>query len=174
MTTDDQTEFVMDTSGYPEALRPLKQALLVEYGHFADRRFKNIDKSAHFIVDDREDAPAFARDGSPYGWFCEIFADVEAPARVLLSIVGPLPTGAHVQAWLQGHGVAPITNQFSYRLRHNFTVEPSNLEKLPQLADALMKDRKTSSVKSDYYVCPRIADSLIRLYRTLSAHWRTG
>jgi hypothetical protein len=37
----------------PAETRALKQALLNQYGHFADKRIKNIDKSNLFIVDDR-------------------------------------------------------------------------------------------------------------------------
>ena len=58
-------------------MRPLKQALLDQYGHFADKRIKNNDRGSLFIVDDRGPGDHGA-DGKLFLWFCVIFAEVIA------------------------------------------------------------------------------------------------
>jgi len=156
-----------------EELRNLKQALLDEYSHFADRRLKNIDKGDRFIIDDREGNRSYGSDGTPYGWFCEMYADVENPTSINVAIVGPLPTNDAVEKWMTKNDVKLVKGQYGARDRHIFTVTPANVDMLASFAKALKSlglDKNRRS-KSDYYVCPRIASCLLRLQEVLKAYW---
>ncbi|MDE2464987.1 MAG: hypothetical protein KGO02_14895 [Alphaproteobacteria bacterium] len=156
-------------------LRPLKQALLDEYGHFADRRLKNIDKGSRFIIDDRDGGgPSFGADGTPYGWFCEMFADVETAQPLKVTIKGPLPTGDAVIAWMKANGSNFVEDRYSFRDSRIFVVTPTDKDKLLSLAKALESLIANSGQKrerSDYFVCPRIAASLRRLHQLLDRQW---
>ena len=79
--------------------RALKSAFLAEYGHFADRRIKNIDRASRFLVDDREQG-GLASDGQPFGWFCEVIADVLGDDKIRVTLQGQIPQGNAVQVWM--------------------------------------------------------------------------
>lgn len=81
-----------------DSKRALKQSLLDEYGHFSDKRIKNINKSNTFIVDDRTDRDV-AADGSLYGWFCTMFLEVNTEDQVTLVFGPEAPVNDKVQAW---------------------------------------------------------------------------
>jgi len=72
--------------------RALKRVLLAEYGHFADRRIRNIDRASLFLVDDRFQG-GLASDGRPYGWFCEVFANVTGDDEIGVILSGQIPHG---------------------------------------------------------------------------------
>lgn len=168
----------MNTSALvqPEELHPLKHALLAEYGHFADRRIKNPDKSNRFIIDDRDHGPSFASDGMPYGWFCEMFAEVVRPDAVRITIRGNLPMGPNVVLWLEKNS-AEAQQPFAHQPPiHNLTITPINLDELLTLADALMAivHRRMARKNSDWYVAPRVAGSLRRIHAALKQHWEVG
>jgi len=61
-----------------EELRPLKEALLAEYGSFVDKRVKTIDRGDRFIVDDqtRND---FGADKQLYGCSVRCSLPFEVP-----------------------------------------------------------------------------------------------
>jgi hypothetical protein len=99
--------------------RALKSALLAEYGHFADRRIKNIDRASRFLVDDR-DHGGLASDGQPYGWFCEVIVDVLRDDKISVTLRGQIPQGNAVQAWMTKHNVQ-ISRPF-YREQMTFEV----------------------------------------------------
>lgn len=86
-----------------ELLRPLKQSLLNEYGHFADQRLKKIDSGSLFIVDDRIPSDHGA-DRKLYPWFCLIFADVIEPNAVKVTMRGGIPRSANVEKWIRRMG----------------------------------------------------------------------
>jgi len=154
-------------------LRPLKQALLNEYGHFADKRLKNIDKGSHFIIDERENGRSFGADGTPYGWFCEIFAEVESSSSLRIIIRGPLPTGPLVERWMEENGATLESNRVTFRDNRSFRVTPTDMTRLLTLASALesliAKDKQRE--KSDYFVCPRMAANFRRLHTVLQNRW---
>ncbi len=160
-----------------EELHPIKRAFLAEYGHFADRRIKDLDKSDRFIIDDRDGGgPSFGADRTPYGWFCEMFADIKQPDIVQITIEGPLPTGDSVIVWLTQNSVKPNDRFGSGRSQYRFVVSPHNLDKLLSLADALNKliaNRNAKRDNSDWFTIPRIAACLGRVHRVLSVHWKT-
>jgi hypothetical protein len=154
-----------------ESQRPLKNALLAEYGHFADRRIKNPDRAQRFLVDDR-DQGGLASDGQPFGWFCTVTADVMATDSVRVSLGGQIPHGHTVEEWMAEHGVA-VVSRFG-RDALTFDVSPKNVDALTELAKAfisIVKPPARYSVPSYKYACPRVADSLQRLHKVLASYF---
>lgn len=158
-----------------EELHPLKRALLEEYGHFADRRIKNLDKSNSFIIDDRDKGRSFASDGTPYGWFCEMFLDVISRNAVRITIRGNLPIGPDVTAWLDRNGVKAEKPFNHLPPTRSFVITPADIDELLALADALkmLVERRIVREKSDWYVAPRVAACLCRIRDALKQHWNT-
>jgi len=147
--------------------RALKSALLAEYGHFADKRIKNIDRASRFLVDDREQG-ALASDGQPYGWFCEVIVDVLSNDKISMILQRQIPQGAAVQAWMTKYN-AQVTRPF-FKNQMTFEVSRADVGKLNELATAFISIvRPPARYKevSYKYACPRVADSLERLHRVL-------
>jgi hypothetical protein len=148
-----------------EQLRPLKQTLLDEYGHFADQRIKKIDTGSVFIVDNRGPGD-YGADRKLFLWFCSIFANVVEPNAVEITMRGGIPRSAAVEAWIKKYAADDEKYGLSFR------VTPDDLDKLPALAKAVRSIiRARYSVKAYKYVCPRTAASLERLHAKLSKHW---
>jgi hypothetical protein len=148
--------------------RQLKQALLKEYGCFSDRRIKNIDRRARFIVDDRC-AGDYGADRNLFGWFCSIFAEVIGSQTVKVTLCGGVPISNSVTVWQQQYDVEAIDHQIA------FTVNPDDLPKLSELAQAfeaiVAHGAPRYPVNAYKYVCPRTAAALERLRECLSKHW---
>jgi hypothetical protein len=150
-----------------ENLRPLKEALLHEYGTFADKRIKNIDRGDRFIVDDRTINDVGA-DRGLYGWFCSMFLDVQEPKAVDLWLERTLPMSPAVADVLERAGAEQ--RNMGYRIR----IDPENLETLTDLSVALraiVRPGARYDTPSHKYVCPRTAGSLERLCNALKQHW---
>ena len=148
--------------------RPLKQALLNHYGHFADQRIKNIDRGVLFIADGRGPGDHGA-DRKLFLWFCMIFAGVIDAGRVEVSLRGGVPKSASVNAWIQKHGAAGSDGSLV------FTVTPNDIGKLDELAAAfrfiVRPGAPRYAEKAYKYVCPRSAAALDQLSRVLAGHW---
>ena len=148
-------------------LRPLKQALLDEYGHFADLRIKKIDTGDRFIVDDRTRGD-YGADRQLYGWFCSMYVTVQAPDELEMWIENTLPTSPGVQRWLREAEADRYAN--GYR----FAITDDNYDDLAALADAvaaIVRSGARYDTPAYKYVCPRTARSLRRLHRVLAHHW---
>jgi hypothetical protein len=148
-------------------IRALKQALLREYGHFSDKRIKNIDKGSSFIVDDRVPQDHDAR-GELFLWFCGIFGDVVDAQTVRVILRGGVPRGTSVNNWAKRYGVT------SDEVGLSFSVKPADLRKLIELATAvrsIVRPGVRYPVKAYKYVCPRVAAALDRLHEVLANHW---
>ncbi len=65
----------------------LKRKLFDEYGGFADKRIKNLDKGERFIIDDRSPTQDFGSQRL-YSYFCAIFADVISEVKLELFYLG--------------------------------------------------------------------------------------
>lgn len=142
----------------------LKQALLAEYGHFADQRIKRLDKGHLFIVDDRSPGD-YGANRQLFSYFCLIWADVIGPDEVEVTLRGNVPAGASVSQWRKANGIKG-TEAIVFR------VTPNSLEKLTTLAAAFKAIVAGSySVKSYKFTCPRTAKSLVRLHKALAKHW---
>src|SRR5438128_2016102 len=100
----------------------LKSILLQEYGSFADKRIKRLEKAKTFTVDDRSEADCGAK--GLYSCFCMIFADVESENRVTITLLGNVPKSTKVQAWLDKHDLATSKNLNGELLR--FEITPSS------------------------------------------------
>lgn len=143
-------------------MRELKQALLAEYGSFADKRIKNIDTGHLFIVDDREGGDV------GYLWFCMVFADVQDANTVKVSLAQGVPYGPSVDEWCRKTGVAAGKKAIE------FTVTSATLERLTSLGNALQQIVRPGARYEEAafkYVCPRTARSLERLASTLARAW---
>jgi hypothetical protein len=147
----------------------LKQHLFDEYSGFADKRIKNLDKADTFIVDDRGDTDN-ASDGSLYSYFCMIFAKVVSPDTVEVQLIGNIPMGPAVSAWIDQH--RPELRD-GMQASMSFRTSIGEEGKLDDLGAAIRSIVRPGGprykVASYKYVCPRTADSLDRLARTLRA-----
>jgi hypothetical protein len=151
--------------------RALKGAFLKEYGHFADKRIKNIDRASRFLVDDRHQG-GLASDGQPYGWFCEVIADVLDDDNICVTLQGQIPEGSAVQAWMTKYNVH-ISGPF-HKDRMIFNVGRGDAGKLSELAGALISIVKPPAryKEASYkYACPRAAAALERLHKVLVGHF---
>jgi hypothetical protein len=150
-------------------MRELKEALLKEYGSFADKRIKNIDKGTNFIVDDRK-SNDYGANKDLYGWFCMVFAEVESADAVKVHLSRSIPSGAPVRAWSKKTGIVGDENNLS------FTVTKQTLGLLTELAAAfraiVAPGAPRYSTASYKYSCPRTAGSLERLAKTLARAWK--
>src|ERR1700692_642346 len=151
--------------------RALKSAFLKEYGHFADKRIKNIDRASRFLVDDRHQG-GLASDGQPYGWFCEVIADVLDDDNICVTLQGQIPEGSAVQAWMTKYNIQ-ISRPF-HKDRMTFNVGRGDAGKLSELAGALISIVKPPAryKEASYkYACPRAAAALKRLHKVLVGHF---
>ncbi|MER8929581.1 hypothetical protein NKJ13_03220 [Mesorhizobium sp. M0174] len=148
--------------------RALKQVFLDEYGHFADKRQKNLDTASRFIVDDRNEGDYDARN-KLFGWFCQITADVKTRDRVDLSIGSQVPKSPAVEAWLKAN-----TSPGSYGFPA-IVINRGDQSKLLELAAAIKaitaRGAPRYEVKAYKFVCPRTADSLKRVKIVLDKAW---
>lgn len=145
--------------------RELKQHLFDAYGGFADKRYRNIERDAPFIVDDRTEYDLDAR-GQLFLWFCLMFATVQATDSVRLLLRGGTPESEDVAAWFEAHGAEEGAGGISVDLRPNTVAD---LEDLAQRFEAII--RKRYDTKAYKYVVPRVAASLRKLRDVLEAAW---
>jgi hypothetical protein len=152
--------------------RALKEALLVAYGHFSDRRIKNIDRGSLFAVDDRGPGD-FGADKQLFPNFCMIFADVKAADDVEIGLHKNVPVGPTVSAWASHTGARITTSGLSKSLALN--VAPTSLHQLEDLAAAIRAlvapGAPRYAERSYKYVCPRVSASLLQLRDVLADAW---
>ncbi len=150
-----------------EALN-LKKAMLAEYGSFSDRRIKDPKIGSHFTVDDRVESDIGA-DKKPYSYFCMMSANVVSADEVRLSMYGNIPMGPPVAAWSCESGIEISKSELT------LAVTRANANLLLTLAKAFRAIVRRGAPRYDTpnykYVCPRTADSLERLERTLKKAW---
>lgn len=147
-------------------IQQLKRALLDEYGSFADRRIKNIDRGDRFIVDGRTDSD-IASDGQVYGWFCSMFLEVRSVDHVTLHLTN-VPTSDAVDGWLAAHSE-------SVGRGHRVAIGRGSEEILAEFAahvNAITAPGRRYSVPSYKYAVPRVVDALGRLARALRRGWQ--
>jgi hypothetical protein len=150
----------------------LKQALLDEYGAFADKRIKRIDSGHIFAVDDRGPGDIGA-DGDLLSYFCLVFADVINDDVVDVSLDRNLPIGSEVTKWIKRHNGTFSGSLGNARLQ--FRVVKDSQHILGELAHAIRAivapGAPRYSVNNYKYVCPRTAASLERLQGALDRAW---
>src|SRR5438270_12046772 len=112
----------------------LKEALLKEYGSFADKRIKSLDKGSQFMVDDR--APNdFDSRGHLYNWFCMIFAEVQLDGSLEIVLTGSVPDGESVREWIAKNRDLVVNESFGKRL--TFKVAQGQHVRIQTLATAI-------------------------------------
>lgn len=150
----------------PAELAALKKHLFTEYGGFADKRVKKLEKGNLFIIDDRDPRRDVGADKKLYPWFCLMFAEVLSGREVVVRMWGNVPSSSSVQKWVDsghaGRTDAPAGLQISVPLG-----QEDKLRTLAGLIDDIVKPGARYSEKSYKYVCPRTASSLRRLADTL-------
>lgn len=148
-----------------KATNDLKDALVKEYGGFADRRIKKLENGNFFHVDDRSSGDYDARK-KLFLWFCTIDLTVHDGQTVSVGISKELPKNAKVTKWWEENSTE---GRYGFK---ELKITPENTKLLQELA-ALVSDviRQPYSVKAYRYVAPRTADSLLRLKKTLDAAW---
>jgi hypothetical protein len=153
----------------------LKEILFSEYDGFADKRYKNLDKHSKFIVDDRTQSDCGA-DGGLLSYFCMIFADVVSENKVKVSLIDNVPLGSDVERWIKTHSAELRSSGYGADML-SFTVDEGNEAILMELSEAIdaivARGAPRYEVPSYKYVCPRTANSLRRLAKTLCDAWST-
>ncbi|MEL6828822.1 MAG: hypothetical protein AAFO63_01670 [Pseudomonadota bacterium] len=148
----------------------LKKLLFDAYGGFADKRLKNLERDAPFIVDDRSDRDLDAQN-QLYLWHCQIFATVDDADRVEVELRGGVPYSAAVSEWYAVQKGEERPGDYNGYAR--FVVTPENIGDLPDLAQRFAAiTKRRYPVKAWTYVVPRTADSLLKLHGVLSNDWR--
>lgn len=149
----------------------LKRRLYDEYGGFADKRIKKLEKGSQFIVDDRTDSDIGA-DKKLLSYFCSMFLAVEGDNAVSLRLHNNVPIGLSVEKWATKNDL-----ELSDRVL-TLKITPENYGVLLSLAEAIeaitAPGAPRYSVPSYKYVCPRTAASLRRLHRVLDEAWSGG
>ena len=150
----------------------LKRKLFDEYGGFADKRIRNLNKGQRFIVDDRSSGD-FGAQGL-YSYFCSIFVDVMSGDKVKVVLSGNVPVNQGVRDWAASHQVETSSDIISYL---SFIIEKGQENILNELANCIKAIVAPSAPRYDTpsykYVCPRTASSLLRLASILNKHWNT-
>jgi hypothetical protein len=115
-----------------------------------------------------------ASDGSFFGWFCSVNANVANAQCVNVTLGNTVPKGAPVARWEQQHGVARTAVGVHEVLR--FDVSPSTIDRLTSLAasfEEIVRPGAPRYSEAAYkYSCPRTAHTLRRLHGVLKAHWK--
>lgn len=153
-------------------MRALKKILLDEYGSFADKRIKNIDKGSKFIIDDRDDSDV-GTDGKLRSYFCMIFVEVRSNENVIVELYGNVPIGRTVKKWLvkNEYEIKPLPMNSILSIEIN-QGDQGILKELAESIESIVSPRAPRyNVKSYKYVCPRTAKSLIRLGKVLDKAW---
>lgn len=149
----------------------LKQYLFDEYGGFADRRIKRLEKGDTFIIDDRSEDDIGAN-RQLYSYFCTMFAKVRASDHVSLTLHGNVPLSPTVHAWIKNSGGTYGESTYGKSLTVQIkTGEQNKLRDLARHVRAVVAPGSRYDVPSYKYVCPRTAKSLERLAALLDKAW---
>jgi hypothetical protein len=154
----------------------VKETLFAEYGGFADKRIKNIDKGKRFVADDRHYSD-FGADKDLLSYFCAIFVDVVSDNEVQVTLTRNVPVGPAVTAWIAQNeatyniGTSYLTTSLKFTVRIG---EQAILSELANSIRAIVAPGAPRYAVSSYkYVCPRTASSLDRLREALDRAWGT-
>jgi hypothetical protein len=149
----------------------LKKSLFDAYDGFADKRIKNLEKSALFIVDDRGRGD-HAADKSLFLWFCAVHVEVKSESQVVVRLSGGVPMSSGVKAWAKENGAKTQTTP---ETTLSFAVSKgaeSILDSLASAIRAITAPGVRYPVAAYKYVCPRTAGTLEKLSAVLQAAWK--
>lgn len=145
----------------------MKRALFDAYDGFAEKRLKNIENDAPFIVDDRSSGD-FGADKQLFLWFCQMFVEVNSGDCIQVTMRGGLPDSADVAAWFDTIGAQDDARG------KTFEIGVGQQDALLDLADrmeAIIAPGKRYPVAAYKYVCPRTAGSLRRMHSVIDKVW---
>jgi hypothetical protein len=153
-------------------MNELKKILFDAYSGFADKRFKYLDKSDTFIIDNRSESDV-GSNGMLYSYFCKIFVDVELNNNIVVTLSGNIPTSKAVNAWLNKYDYKIKTISIDSHLA--IPIKQGEQSKLNGLATALKSIVASGAprykVANYKYVCPRTAKALTSLVTILNKAW---
>jgi hypothetical protein len=144
----------------------LKEKLASEYG-FGDKPVGNLITDHLYVVDDRHNRDYDAR-SKLFLWFCSIFVRILGNRKVEVVLSGDIPLSPEVDRLFAAFGSKVRDSEVIVE------IEPDSLHRLDSLATAfqnIVVPGMRYRVKSYKYVCPRTANSLIRLRKCLSSFW---
>jgi hypothetical protein len=132
---------------------------------FGDKRIKDLNKSDHFICDDRDHAARDAR-GRLFLWYCTVGLRVISGDLVHIKMGNAMPRSDAVNKWWEentvegkyGMKVIPITKGEEYKLGD-----------LAKMIVAIVK--KPYDMKAYRYVCPEVATVLRKTEKVLEKVW---
>jgi hypothetical protein len=145
----------------------LKKKLYEEYKGFTDKRIKKLDKSDIFTVDDRHQGD-FGADRKLFYWFCEVYARVIDDYSIEVELIGGVPTSPEISNLLTSWNARVNDSHVT------FIVDEKSVSRLDALATALknvVAPGRRYSTNWYKHVCPRTAESLLRLKSILDAYW---
>ena len=148
----------------------LKQHLFNTYNGFTDKRIKSLDRSDVFTADDRGKGSDFDAKRQLFYWFCQIYVRVIDDYSVAVELIdrGGVPSNPEVSNLLASW------NAEMEETRVRFVVDENSTARLEAIATGLkdiVSPGKRYSTNWYKYVCPRTAESLLRLKAALSDYW---
>ncbi|MBN9206676.1 hypothetical protein [Methylibium petroleiphilum] len=152
-------------------MQHLKKALFEAYDGFADKRIKDLEKSALFIVDGRGPGD-YAADKSLFLWFCAVHVEVKSETQVVVRLSGGVPTSPGVKAWAKENGAKIQTTPVATLSVAVAKGSESILDSLASAIRAITAPGVKYSVAAYKYVCPRTAATLKELSAVLQAAWK--
>lgn len=148
----------------------LKQILFDEFGGFADKRIKNLNRGTYFIIDDRQAKEIDAR-GNLFPWFCQIGLYVIDKDKVRLALRGGVPMSGRVKKWAIKMSSSSEDNGLEV------LISAGQQNEITELASAIREITKHGAryfIPSYKHVCPRAAKSLDKLAKVLDSAWKTS
>jgi hypothetical protein len=152
----------------------LKHVLVREYG-IPDKRVRDIGKVKILFADGRGHAD-YGADKQLLSPFCSISVEVENEDRVKITLGRNIPTGAAVTDWIERHQASYNGAEWPVGRLSMFVSrgEQGKLESLASAIRSIVAPGTSYRVKNHKYTCPRTADSLNRLKKTLDEAWLPG
>ena len=144
-------------------MTPLRDALLDDYGGFADRRFKDRDLDRAIKIDDRD-----ATDVYPY--FCSIFVAVpDRTGEILRLTLQHAPSGPEVVEVIEALGGTVHPADFGATITLNLKASQGpSIKRLARAIKAIVGRGRSYDDPNLRWICPRTAASLVKLAQHLA------
>jgi len=167
----DRAAASIGNSAVEAPMQQLKKSLFDAYEGFADKRIKNLEKSALFIADDRSRGD-YGADRNLFLWFCAVHIEAKSETQVVVRLSGGVPMSTGVKTWAKENG-AKIQTVPATSL--SFSVSKGTESILDSLANAIRAITASGvryPVPAYKFVCPRTARTLEKLSAVLKAAWK--
>lgn len=139
----------------------LKQFLFNQYGSFADKRIKNIDKSDRFRIDDGDG------DDKEY-LFCLISVEVKEGNTFDLVLANHPPSNREIERFITAKGgtVTKEADNIMFKVRLRIT-DAQYIDRLSGLINGLVGPNKRYKNPNWKWLCPRTSASLSKFANIL-------